>query len=158
MLCREVGDEQVAYYSSIVQLDALCAALSASDQYSCEVALLSTLTDIRIDVVAHMSLTAELSEMFRGARKSAIMIHDGVFKCCHFSSIWFQSVGLTQLFVRCDVRCVVLLCTLSIYTLSTASNLSKLLNYSVLRSTHPPILSGMRMIVVNAFCVCQLSW
>jgi len=78
LLCREMGDEKVAYYSSIVQFDALCAALSTSDQYACEVALLHTLTDIRPDVIAHMSLTTELTDMYRGARKSAIMIHDGM--------------------------------------------------------------------------------
>jgi len=77
-LCREMGDEKVAYYSSIVQFDALCGALSANSQHSCEVALLHTLADIRIDVIAHMSVTAELGDMYRGARKTAIMIHDGV--------------------------------------------------------------------------------
>ena len=70
--------EKVVYYSSMVQFDALCAALSTSDQYACEVALLLTLTDIRPDVIAHMSITAELSDFYRGARKSAIMIHDGM--------------------------------------------------------------------------------
>ena len=71
-------DEQVAYYSSIVQFDAVCEALSADSQHSCEVALLQTLTDIRIDIIAHMSVTAELGDMYRGSRKSAIMTHDGV--------------------------------------------------------------------------------
>jgi len=75
-----MGDGKGAYYSSIVQCDALCAALSASStQYSCEVDLLNTLSDVRTDLVAHMSVTAELNDMFRGTRKSAIMIHDGVF-------------------------------------------------------------------------------
>ena len=84
-----MGDGKGAYYSSIVQCDALRAALSASSQYSCEVALLNTLNDIRIDLIAHMSVTAELNDMFRGSRKSAVMIHDGVLTlflilCCHF--------------------------------------------------------------------------
>jgi len=73
-----MGGDKVTYYSSIVQFDAMCEALSASDQYACEAALLRNLTDIRIDVIAHMSLTTELCDMYRGSRKSAIMIHDGV--------------------------------------------------------------------------------
>jgi len=82
-----MGDEEVAYYSSVMQFEAVCAALSASDrQYSCEVALLRTLNDIRTDVMAHMSLTAELTDKYRGRRKSAIAIRDGVFylhSCIH---------------------------------------------------------------------------
>lgn len=89
VLCREMGDGKGAYYSSIVQCDALCMALSASSRYSCEVALLNTLNDIRIDLIAHMSVTAELNDMFRGTRKSAIMIHDGMLAvfilCCQFA-------------------------------------------------------------------------
>jgi len=89
ILCREMGDGKGAYYSSIVQCDALCAALSASSRYSCEVALLDTLNEIRIDLIAHMSVTAELNDMFRGTRKSAVTIHDGalavfLFSCCQF--------------------------------------------------------------------------
>jgi len=71
-------EEQVAYYSSVVQFDAVCAALSANSQYSCEVALLQTLTDIRTDVITHMSITAELDTKYRGSRKSAIVAHDGM--------------------------------------------------------------------------------
>jgi len=71
-------EEQVAYYSSVVQFDAVCAALSADSRYSCEVALLQTLTDIRTDVITHMSITAELDAKYRGLRKSAIVAHDGV--------------------------------------------------------------------------------
>jgi len=98
VLCREMGDEKVAYYSSIVQFDALCATLSEESQYPCEVALLHALNDIRIDVIAHMSVTAELTDMCCGAKKSAIMIHDGMFdlilRCCvcchcHFLFIYY---------------------------------------------------------------------
>jgi len=78
-LCREMGDEKVAYYSSVVQFDALCEALSADSQYPCEVALLDTLNDIRKDIIAHMSVTTELCDMYCGLRKSAIVIHDGLF-------------------------------------------------------------------------------
>jgi len=68
----------VAYYSSIAQFDAVCEALSQNSPYSCEVALLHTLADIRADVVTHMTVTAELADLYRGRKKSAIMIHDGL--------------------------------------------------------------------------------
>jgi len=90
MLCREMGDGKAAYYSSIVQCDAVCAALSAAgSQYSCEVELVNTLNDIRSDLTAHMNVTAELNDMFRGTRKSAIMIHDGLLtKLFHIVSLF----------------------------------------------------------------------
>lgn len=101
ILCREMGDGKGTYYSSIVQCDALCAALSASTRYSCEVALLDTLNDIRIDLIAHMSVTAELNDMFRGTRKSAIMVHDGAltifFSCSQFICTQCQFVGVALL-------------------------------------------------------------
>ena len=99
LLYREMGDEEVAYYSSIIQFDALCEALSTSDQYACEVALLRTLVDIRPDVVAHMSLTAELSDMYRGARKSAIMIHDGML-CLLMQAVKALTLSRMQLSIE----------------------------------------------------------
>lgn len=78
MLYRELGEEKVAYYSSVVQFAALWTELSANGQYSCEVALRDALTDIRDDVIAHMNITMEICDMFRGKRKSSIMIHDGL--------------------------------------------------------------------------------
>jgi len=74
-----MGEDKVVYYSSVVQLDALCATLSADSQHPCEVALLHSLNDMRSDIIAHMNVTAELTDSCRGARKSAVMIHDGLF-------------------------------------------------------------------------------
>jgi len=77
LLCRELAVEKVAYYSSVIQFDALCVALSASNEYMCEVELLQALTDVRDNVVEHMRITAELTDKLRGSKKSAIVIHDG---------------------------------------------------------------------------------
>jgi len=105
LLYREMRDEQVAYYGSIVQFDTVCAALCATGQYSCEVTLLQTLTDIRNDVVAHMSITAELAAKYRGSRKSAIVVHDGGFITfvlmlsfhLHMVSLWYTVVHMVSL-------------------------------------------------------------
>jgi len=79
-----MGDEEVAYYSSVIQFEAVCSVLSASDrQYSCEASLLRVLNDVRTDVTAHMNVTAQLTDKYRGRRKSAIAIHDGVFCLIH---------------------------------------------------------------------------
>jgi Flp pilus assembly CpaE family ATPase len=74
----EGDDGTVWYYSSPAQLDELLQVL-ISTTYPPEMKLLAAINEMRNVINAHMNITLELVERFRGSRKSAISLHDGQF-------------------------------------------------------------------------------
>ena len=66
------------YYSSPDQLDELRHVLGSSTNYPVEVDLLNVISEMREEIVIHMNVTAQLVERFKGSKKSAIHVHDGL--------------------------------------------------------------------------------
>ena len=72
-------DQITRYYSSPVQLDHLKRVLGSSKLYQCEIHLLSAINRMNDEIISCMNITANLVNRFRGSKKAAIHLHDGLY-------------------------------------------------------------------------------
>lgn len=75
--CSESEDGEVWYYSTPIQLDELLRCL---DRNEMEVALYRELSDYKDEIVRQMELTEQITNQYKGNKKSYIEVENSKFQ------------------------------------------------------------------------------